>query len=356
MASFNEVSWQSAYYALPPIALNSMLQPAGRICGFDASLQVYLRSSPILCAMDAVFILIRFALYTYHGHSPGWAAREIINARGLVDEDHKTEDLVNEEPKPRRLLSSERNIYLLYLPVVVGVVTQLIKLTACSGVRLTQLWGWFYFLSFIMVEVTHRLGKAQKDTKSKPAEKNPLEQQERRIDFWETVFGAAAILLQLGILAWVDMRATPPGPISIRRWTFISVRFGAHFAVCLIHLPFMLLKLDAAEPLPDKYKRFLLISVLIPRIISASTQNQRFSQLYFMVSVLISYFSWTLYFFPVTKKYVLFCKPATKGHQNVANVLAFDFFCRILCFPIFWYAVHYDPAGTFKPPWTNNLG
>jgi hypothetical protein len=351
MASSNEVSLQSAFLALVPIAMNSMFQNAGRTCRFHASLRIYLRSSPIVCAIDAVFILIRFALYARHGYSARWAAREIIAARGLLDEDHKPEDAANEHPKPGRLLSLEGNPYLLfYLPLAVGVVTQVVKLLACTGVPLTQLWGCFYFLSFLVVEVTYRLGETQKDTKSKPA---ALKRQEDWIDFWELVFGALAILLQLLLLASVDMRPTPPDQNLIIRWTFICVRLGAHFAVCLVHIPFIVLKIDDAEPLSAKSKGFLLMSVLVPHIVTASTQNHRFSQLYFLVSVIISYFSWMLYFFSFTKKYLLLCELGNRGLQNV---LAFDFFCRIVCFSIFWYAVHYDPTGTSKPSWTNWLG
>jgi hypothetical protein len=350
MASSNEVPWYSALYALLPIAMNSMFQNAGQTCRFHASLRIYLRSSPIVCAMDAVFILIRFALYTYHGHPVRCAAREIIAARSLLDEDHRRDHAANEAPKPGRLLSLERNPFLSYLSLLVFVVPQVVKLLACSGWPMTTLWGCLYFLSFVVVEVTYRLGKTKKDTKSK---NDALKRHERWINNWDFLFGVLAILLQLLLLASVDMRPTPPDQNLILRWTFICVRLGAHFAVCLVHLPFIVLKIDDAEPLSDKSKGFLLMSVLVPHIISASTQNHRFSQLYFLISVIISYFSWMLYFFPFTKKYVLLCEPGIRGLQNV---LALDFFCRIVCFSIFWYAVHYDPAGTFKPPWTNWLG
>jgi hypothetical protein len=120
MASSNEVSWQSAYYALIPIALNSMLQPrepTGTTCGFDASLRIYLRSSPIVCAVDAAFILIRFAFYMRrrgHGHSLARAAKEIRDVRGLVDERLRPEEAAHKESRPGRLLSPEFNTYLLY--------------------------------------------------------------------------------------------------------------------------------------------------------------------------------------------------------------------------------------------------
>jgi hypothetical protein len=58
------------------------------------------------------------------------------------------------------------------------------------------------------------------------------------------------------------------------------------------------------------------MSILVPHIILASTQSHRFSQLYFMVSVIFSYFSWMLYFFPITKKYVLLCEPGNMGEPK----------------------------------------
>ena len=121
----------------------------------------------------------------------------------------------------------------------------------------------------------------------------------------------------------------------------------------------------------------------IPYIVLAWTQGKRLSALYFMVSIMISYFSWILYFFSWTKKWVLFCEPGGRielgnrgevgnrrgvqirvnprhgggpGKTRRQNVLAFDFFLRIVFFSAFWYVVHYDPTGTAKPQWTNYLG
>jgi hypothetical protein len=66
-----------------------------------------------------------------------------------------------------------------------------------------------------------------------------------------------------------------------------------------------------------------------------------------------------LYFVPATRRHVLLCgsgggEGERGGHYG--NVLAFDFFLRILCFGLFWYIWYYDPRGTWKPNWANNLG
>ncbi|KAH8807921.1 hypothetical protein F5884DRAFT_857483 [Xylogone sp. PMI_703] len=363
MASPNQVSWQSAYWSLPALALNSMLQSAGKVCGLNASLRIYLRSSPIVCAMDAIFILIRFAMYTSHGYSILWAAKAIAVARGIVDEDHRPEDVPtenleledtpNENREPGRFSSTERNIYLLYLALGVGVITQFFKLMACRGIPWTQVWGCFYVFSYLIEEVTRRLAKVKLYPRSQPAADDILRLQEKWVDFWERACGVVAIILQLAILASVDMKAIPPDPILMLRWTFIFVRFGAHFAVCLIHVPFMVINFDSARVMPDQHRGYLLMSILVPHIILLSTQDYRFSQLYFMISVIISYFSWMLYFFPATRRYVLLCENNLGGRWNV---LAFDFFCRTWCFSVFWYALHYDPTGTYKPSWADYLG
>lgn len=159
MTTSNEVCWESLWYALIPIALNSMLQPrepTGTTCGFDSSLRIYLRSSPILCAVDATFILIRFIFYTRrrgHVYSLARAAKEIRYARGVVEERHQHQagETIHEVPRlrPGYLLSPEANAYLLYFTIAFGVITQLPKLTVYSGgagaIPWTKVWAWFYF-------------------------------------------------------------------------------------------------------------------------------------------------------------------------------------------------------------------
>ena len=95
------------------------------------------------------------------------------------------------------------------------------------------------------------------------------------------------------------------------------------------------------------------MSILATYILLASVERFRFSQLYIVWSIIISAFAWVLYFFPVAKTHVLLYEPGNRGHRNV---VAFDFFCRVLFFSLFWYAKHYDPTGTFQPEWAGHLG
>jgi hypothetical protein len=123
-----EVSWQNAFWSLPPLAINTMMQPSGRVCGFDSSLRTYLRSSPIVCVFDAVFIIIRFITYSFFGLSARAAAKKVIDARGREDggredgggeegsgEEGGREDRGGEDAKPGGFRSLERKLFLRYL-------------------------------------------------------------------------------------------------------------------------------------------------------------------------------------------------------------------------------------------------
>jgi hypothetical protein len=57
------VSWQTAYWTLIPLAVNTVAQPSGRILGLPAKYRTYLRCSPLICATDSLSIFIRLILY-----------------------------------------------------------------------------------------------------------------------------------------------------------------------------------------------------------------------------------------------------------------------------------------------------
>lgn len=329
MAS-REMSWQSAFWSLPPLAINTMMQPSGRVCGFDPSLRTYLRSSPIVCAFDTVSIIVRFVAYSRLGLSAPVAAK-IIEARRGGNED------------------TQQKLFLKYAWFVFLVLPKVIKLMACSGLPWTQVWGCFYLLSFIVVEVMDNLARfAVEELES--AGDDPLE---KWLGRFEKVCGGVAVLLQLAILGWIDLAVMPPDSNMIRKWMFRLLRLSAHFVVFLIYAPLMALQSEALKLSPNRRLGNLVMAMLAIFIILTAFQRLHFSQLYFMFSIIISSFAWLLYFFPVAKTHVLLCEPGDKGHKNV---LAFDFFCRVLCFSLFWYVVHYNPNGTFKPEWAEVFG
>jgi hypothetical protein len=70
----NAVSWQSAFWSLVPLALNSMAQPGGMVCFYPSKYGAALRSSLILCGIDTLFILKEWIFLIIPAGSPLKAA------------------------------------------------------------------------------------------------------------------------------------------------------------------------------------------------------------------------------------------------------------------------------------------
>ncbi|KAF2738248.1 hypothetical protein EJ04DRAFT_60399 [Polyplosphaeria fusca] len=343
MAS-SEVSWQSAFWTIPPLAINAMMQPSGRVCSYDPTLRTYLRSSPIVCAFDTLCILIRYVLYISHLRSPYLAAKRLMGVR--------RKDLAAAEHGGLQQL--ETSGFLRCFLFVFGVLPQTIKLVACKGLPWTQAWGLFYLSAFIMVEMMDMLARFTNDDID-ISEGNPLETSDEWLAFFDLGCGAIAIFLQLLVLAWVDLAGTPPDPILSRRWEFRLIRLSAHFVVVFIYLPFIVSGDDDPVRALRRRNRSLLLSTLLIFIVLTILHglNYRFSQMYFLWSIILTMLAWSLHSFAVMRKHFLLCGEEGSGTKNV---LVFDFFCRILAFSLFWYVQYYKPEGTLKPAWADYLG
>lgn len=149
----SEVSWQSAFWALPPIAINAMMQPAGRVCGYDLSLRTYLRSSPIICVCDAILILVRFAFYLFNIRRPFLAAKLVMATR-----------MRTERAGEGDLQHLETSAFLRWFVFIIGVLPQTIKLLACEGILWTTIWGMFYLSPFVACEIMDILSRFSKDS------------------------------------------------------------------------------------------------------------------------------------------------------------------------------------------------
>jgi hypothetical protein len=74
-AIHNKISWQSAFWSLPPVALSIMLQPGGHPFSADISAvfhihNMFARASPFLCAADSLNIIT--LLFVHRRRSGGF--------------------------------------------------------------------------------------------------------------------------------------------------------------------------------------------------------------------------------------------------------------------------------------------
>ncbi|KAI9859670.1 MAG: hypothetical protein M1813_006601 [Trichoglossum hirsutum] len=136
------MSWQSAFWLLVALALNSMMQPSGRVCGFPPAYRTPLRSSPIVCLVDATEVLFQLAYYILHGNWPWKAAQEVTRHR-----------FQNFDRDNDGLAKVEENKHVRLVLFVLGVLPQVVKLCAVTGIPWTKTWGSMYLASFVVTEL-----------------------------------------------------------------------------------------------------------------------------------------------------------------------------------------------------------
>jgi hypothetical protein len=87
IASSNQVSWQSAYWAIIACLVTIMMQISGKVCGAPLRYSVALRSSIVLCAIDTLLILVEFVWMLAVGCSIRVAARHVWYDRFAITKD-----------------------------------------------------------------------------------------------------------------------------------------------------------------------------------------------------------------------------------------------------------------------------
>jgi hypothetical protein len=219
------------------------------------------------------------------------------------------------------LQTLEQVPFLRWVWFVIGVLPQIIKLMACSGLPWTQAWGSFYLASFAVVELMGALTQFAPEedefTQNRPSD--------RLLDICGKSLGTVAVLLQLAVLAWVDLAVIPLDPDLMQRWGFRMLRLCGHLVVLLIHVPLIVLMSESPRLSPDLRRAATVLSMLLICVLLSGFHNLnlRYTQMYFMWSIIFSASAWLLFFLPVTRRHVLLCDSRTSGYWNI---LSFDFF------------------------------
>lgn len=121
-----------------------MTQPARLVCGAPAAIAFMLRSSPIICLIDAVFILICYLRYLRKTGNFVEAHTQLLlfRFRGHV---------VGDESREGSYRNLQRNA-IFRIIVFLLTFSQLIKLYAYGGLIGTKIIASMYLISFIIIE------------------------------------------------------------------------------------------------------------------------------------------------------------------------------------------------------------
>lgn len=173
-ASDPAISWLHAYPLLPILASNTMAQPAGRLLGTPAMHSAYQRASPILCALDALALIVRCIAYCVVLRATPRQALVLIGTDRFVEPESESEggDAGSGAPETEAdttVVSSERGTtsrlaLMMRTATMTAVrlagfglgVVPLVGLTvqpAEHAARWTAAWGWMFVSSYVLLEL-----------------------------------------------------------------------------------------------------------------------------------------------------------------------------------------------------------
>ena len=322
-----------------------MFQPAGELVGakIDSIPRSFLRSSPIICLIDAVFIVTKYIEFVVEERNPKLALHKFIRFRFPDD--------VNDEARE----GSYRNLqkkFIVRLVLFLFTCPQYIKLYASSGILGPQLVTSMYLLSFVVVEcfVNIPLRTARQDVGNTPRAtaaygstslpyvssalatafafwftassfRDAFPQLKYTMPQWigiiTTLFGFVATFFALGTLFWVaSSRQVATVPVLI--WLLLTG------LPVLYYLGGSLLKkLDPS----GKCSTLLIMA---------------------WVSVALKYASSTI------------APMRTNGHPRTIKLIEFVltlyFFILNLGTAVLYFWASYSSVGTNRPQWTDYLG
>jgi hypothetical protein len=125
-----------------PLVTNVMTQPSGRVLSLPSHYGTYLRSSPVICALDALAFLLRIFVTPYLLPVSLRQALDIT-----IRERYKDNEDVSEG-----IQSLEKQTWLRWLFFIVGTLGPSIKLMAMQGVLWTKAWGSMFLFAFFVSE------------------------------------------------------------------------------------------------------------------------------------------------------------------------------------------------------------
>jgi len=120
-----------------------MSQPSGMVCNIPLKYNFVLRSSPIICLLDAVLVVGRVAWCTAVLKSPRAALEMIIRCR-FQD--------IESDAEENSLASLQKNTLFRLCVFAFGALPQFIKLYTMMGLPWTKVWSSMFLGSFVAVE------------------------------------------------------------------------------------------------------------------------------------------------------------------------------------------------------------
>lgn len=342
IAPASTVSWQSAFWALVPLALNSMSQPSGMVCEFPSKFNFVLRSSPIICLLDALLVLARLAWYTAVLKSPSAAVQRIIRRR-FQD--------IKDEAEENSLASLRRNTPFRLCLFNLGALPQIVKLYALRGLPWTKVWGSMFFGSSIAVELIVLISRRLLQPLA-PSASHASAGESNFLNSWP---GVGPLFVSLGFSFYFFTTAffsVVEKHIGELYWWhfFILVTFVVAKIICLsFPRSEWLLTLSFLVSVPTT----IIFSGILPLSFGVSLVGMQSKASLFVLTGLSVIFALGLIIFNLYRL-LLYVSPARAKFVNFG--IGFYFLMLNTIAALLYYSFKYSSEGTLKPAWADQLG
>lgn len=141
----SEILASTLFWALLPIALNTMTQPSGRILGFPSWYNFAIRISPIVCAVNAISTLVELLFRAHTSKSYEIAFLGIAA--------HRFKDASDADKSEGKFENLRKNSVFRVGLFVLGALPQAIMLYASKGIPWEKACCTAYLASFVLDEL-----------------------------------------------------------------------------------------------------------------------------------------------------------------------------------------------------------
>lgn len=341
------LSWQSCFWAIVPIVLNTMCQSSGRILGYDAKHSFALRSSPVVCAANVVDTLVQ--LRRLCAREPSFAAA----LQALIDVRFKGAPQGSEDGSFEALRKNQAFRVILF---VFGAAPQMIKLYACNGIPWTKAYCTAYIASFFLDETLATMASLFRISGGKTTDQASPSPQGRQQLY--SVWTRAVLLSSYAAVYLV---------FATELTMLVELGFNEHGVLLLLALALFVI-----SSLPTMFLQMTQVSIEIQRQKLAGTVS--FSFLAWTIpSFVAAVFIWSFWMFPFDfgrgNDVVMYCMTWIAGvgflivDETELEKLGQPFsglgkYFVVLHFSgaLLYYTIRYDSSSTYKPAWTDYLG
>lgn len=173
------MKWQTAFWALVPLAVGAMTQPCGCVLSLPESARFWLRCSPIVCIADSAYWVALVAADTVTAvYRTGSLSIEPLRSqlayrfRGddgsdwddtlpILPQEYQHDRAGRNGPTPQAVPrpAESRTPIRLCLIALAGIPCQTIKLVAMDGIPWTKAWALMFFISIVVGETQHILAR-----------------------------------------------------------------------------------------------------------------------------------------------------------------------------------------------------